>query len=187
MNNGQQNQAISDDQELASVLKGMRKPGHSMATSDPASHSQEGPGLNFEEAPAPANLPPAPAEIPAPSGELPSLPPLPGDVTPAEPAVAEPTSPAVAAPAATPQRGSSALDAIKKEALEELRPLVDKLSLPPKEKFDTMLLIIRSTDDNSLLEPAHLAAKAIPDEAERAQALLDVIKEIDYFSSQNAA
>lgn len=78
---------------------------------------------------------------------------------------------------------SGSLDSIKKDALEELRPLVGKLNLPAEEKFDTLLLIIRSTDDQSLLGPAHDAAKAIQDESRRAQALLDVIKEIDYFSA----
>jgi hypothetical protein len=84
---------------------------------------------------------------------------------------------------AAPATGGGALEAIKRNALEELRPLVDKLNLPPEEKFDTLLLIIRSTDDQSLVEAAHEAAKAIPDEVKRAQALLDVIKEIDYFST----
>lgn len=79
---------------------------------------------------------------------------------------------------------SSDLDGIKKSALEELRPLVDKLSLPADEKFDTLLLLIRSTDDKSLISAAHDAAKNIEDETKRAQALLDVIKEIDYFSAQ---
>ena len=64
----------------------------------------------------------------------------------------------------------------------ELRPLVDKLDLPADEKFDTLLLIIRSTDDKTLVNAAFDAAKEIPDENKRAQALLDVIKEIDYFS-----
>ena len=73
---------------------------------------------------------------------------------------------------------------MKTSALEELRPLVGKLNLPPEEQFDTLLLIIRSTDDQSLLNQAHEAAKQIPDETRRAQALLDVIKEIDYFSSK---
>jgi hypothetical protein len=45
-------------------------------------------------------------------------------------------------------------------------------------------LIIRSTDDQSLLAEAHEAAKAIEDETKRASALLDVIKEIDYFGNQ---
>lgn len=74
------------------------------------------------------------------------------------------------------------LESIKKDALTELRPLIDKLSLPPEEKFDTLLLIIRSTDDSSLIPAVHEAAKSIEDESKRAQALLDVIKEIDFFS-----
>ena len=80
--------------------------------------------------------------------------------------------------------GDSGLDKIKASALEELKPLVGKLSLAPEEKFDTLLLIIRSTDDQSLLDEAHAAAKAIDDETKRAQALLDIIKEVDYFSAK---
>ena len=80
--------------------------------------------------------------------------------------------------------GSGPLDKLKASALEELRPLVGKLNLPAEEKFDTLLLIIRSTDDQSLLDEAHDAAKEITDDVKRAQALLDIIKEIDYFSSK---
>lgn len=79
---------------------------------------------------------------------------------------------------------SGPLDSIKNEALNELRPLVDKLGVAPEEKFDTYLLLIRSSDDMSLIAPAHEAAKAIPDESRRAQALLDIIKEIDYLTHQ---
>lgn len=71
---------------------------------------------------------------------------------------------------------------IKKDALDELRPLVDKLDVSAEEKFDTYLLLIRSTDDTNLVGPAHEAAKAITDEAKRAEALLEIIKEIDYLS-----
>lgn len=77
---------------------------------------------------------------------------------------------------------SGPLADIKNDALNELRPLVDKLTVSPEEKFDTYLLLIRSTDDESLIAPAHEAAKAIEDEARRAEALLDIIKEIDYLS-----
>ncbi|MFZ2545144.1 MAG: hypothetical protein WAW80_04155 [Candidatus Saccharimonadales bacterium] len=77
---------------------------------------------------------------------------------------------------------SSPLADIKKDALLELRPLVDKLSVSPEEKFDTYLLLIRSTDDINLIAPAHDAAKSIQDEARRAEALLNIIKEIDYLS-----
>jgi hypothetical protein len=106
--------------------------------------------------------------------------------------LAEPASiPAPAAPAmvtpptpATPSTALPGLDSIKRNALAELRPLVDKLTLPPEEKFNTILLIIRSTDDPSLLPAAHEAARAIPDENHRAQALLNVIKEVDFFGQQ---
>jgi hypothetical protein len=74
------------------------------------------------------------------------------------------------------------LAAIKKDALIELRPLVDKLSVSADEKFDTYLLLIRSTDDSNLIAPAYEAAKAITDDTRRAEALLDIIKEIDYLS-----
>jgi hypothetical protein len=81
-----------------------------------------------------------------------------------------------------PSTGSSDLESIKKDALSELRPLVDKLNVAPEEKFDTYLLLLRSTDDQALIAPAHEAARAITDEARRAQALLDIIKEIDYLA-----
>lgn len=124
----------------------------------------------------------------------------PADTTPADdgtqPAFSSPASEPVASTlpeiAVAPVTGivstpgeadaTSDLESIKKDALTELRPLVDKLNLSPEDKFDTLLLIIRSTDDRSLVPQAHEAAKAIEDDARRAEALLDVIKEIDYFS-----
>lgn len=111
----------------------------------------------------------------------PTPPPPPADDE--EPAEAEPApAPSKPTKAATPAVDTS-LDAVKRDAITELRPLVDKLNIAPDEKFDTYLLLIRSTDDRSLIAPAHEAAKAIPDEARRAQALLDIIKEIDYLSN----
>lgn len=88
--------------------------------------------------------------------------------------------------AAGPVTVTGPLADIKNDALNELRPLVDKLTVSPEEKFDTYLLLIRSTDDESLIAPAHEAAKAIEDEARRAEALLDIIKEIDYLSRPKA-
>lgn len=95
------------------------------------------------------------------------------------------TTVSFSAPSATSYAGisnsSSALDDIKGQALSELRPLVDKLNLAPEDKFDVLLLMIRSTDDSSLVSEAHAVAKQIQDDARRAQALLDIIKEIDFF------
>lgn len=82
---------------------------------------------------------------------------------------------------------SSNLESIKQDALSELRPLVDKLNVAPEEKFDTYLLLLRSTDDQALIAPAHEAARNITDEARRAQALLDIIKEIDYLAGPQQA
>lgn len=194
-NNGQA--PATDDQELAQVLAGMNQQVGDQPTTDS--------GLQFEEtgslpAPDPAATP---AEDAAPAAEstettpeiaIPDLPepaevaPLPetvaetppaADVPASEPAVIEPL-PAAALP---PVSISPELESLKKDALEQLRPLVDRLDLPAQEKFDTLLLIIRSTDDQSLLAAANEAAKSIEDETKRAEALLDVIKEIDFFSA----
>lgn len=103
-------------------------------------------------------------------------------VSPLEP-VAETLQPAVAPVASTTD--VSDLESIKKTALGELRPLINKVDLPAEEKFDTYLMLIRSTDDSTLIAPAHAAAQAITDETRRAEALLDIIKEIDYLSRNN--
>ena len=96
------------------------------------------------------------------------------------PQLTETPTPAPVTP--TPATNSPNLEGVKKDALEELRPLIDKVDLPAEEKFDTYLMLIRSTDDSSLIPPAHVAAQGIVDETRRAQALLDIIKEIDYLS-----
>lgn len=120
------------------------------------------------------DAPEVPASSPAPVS---SVPPLQFEETPATPAA----EPAPAAPIVT-SSASTDLDSIKKDALGELRPLIDKVELPAEEKFDTYLMLIRSTDDSSLIGPAHAAAQGIADEKRRAEALLDIIKEIDYLS-----
>ena len=60
-----------------------------------------------------------------------------------------------------------------------------KVDLPAEEKFDTYLMLIRSTDDKSLIAPAHAAAQNIGDEKRKAEALLEIIKEIDYLSRKD--
>lgn len=79
------------------------------------------------------------------------------------------------------------LEGIRKDALNELRPLVDKLDISADEKFDICLLLLRSTDDKTLIPIAHEAARQISDETKRAQALLDVIREIDFLSTPEPA
>lgn len=90
-------------------------------------------------------------------------------------------------PVGNPVPSRDNLEGVKMEAVNELRPLIDKLDLPPDEKFDTYLLLIRCTDDRELIPPAHEVAKLIADDSRRALALLDIIKEIDYLSNKDKA
>jgi hypothetical protein len=76
---------------------------------------------------------------------------------------------------------------IKQHALTELSPLIDKLDLPPEDKFRTLMMMIQASDDESLVKAAYAAAHAIPDEKARAQALLDIINEVNYFTSPHPA
>lgn len=126
---------------------------------------------------APEEPAPAPMQTPTPE-PVSTVPPMQFEETPVAPVVM-PTPTNQSAPV------SSDLDTIKKDALGELRPLIDKVELPAEEKFDTYLMLIRSTDDSSLIGPAHAAAQGIADEKRRAEALLDIIKEIDYLSHGN--
>ena len=128
--------------------------------------SRDSDNLNFEETPvAPV---PAAATMPAPMPAAPvAATPIPGYNPPVE---------AV----------SDSLEDIKKDALIELRPLVEKLNLSAEERFDIYLLLLRSTDDKTLIAPAYATAHNITDESKRAQALLDIIKEIDYLSNPPA-
>lgn len=156
----EQQQPISDDQELAKALAGVLpdvpEPVATSTTPDPTVPTL--PSLDETN------------ELPQPS----SAPSEPMTVTP-DPVVDTPN----------PSANTSDLDGIKKTALGELRPLIDKVDLPAEEKFDTYLMLIRSTDDSSLIAPAHVAAQGISDETRRAEALLDIIKEIDYLSRNN--
>lgn len=77
------------------------------------------------------------------------------------------------------------LDPIKKKALAELEPIIDELDLSAEEKFQTILMIIQTSDKKDLIEKAYDAADKIEDKKLRAQALLSVVKEIDYFENKN--
>ena len=75
------------------------------------------------------------------------------------------------------------IDTVKKSALEQLRPLIEKLDLNPIDKFDKYLMMLRASDDPTLIKPAFDAAQGIEGEKEKAQALLDIINEINYITA----
>jgi len=90
----------------------------------------------------------------------------------------------VPAPTATPSAGTDELLSLKQTALSQLAPLVDHLDQTPEEKFRTTMMMIQANDNQLLLKNAYDAAQAIPDDKTRAQALLDVVNEINYFTQK---
>jgi hypothetical protein len=109
---------------------------------------------------------------------------LPASVPPADeaaelPVVAPPAS------AAAPMAGdgdSNGLLNIKQQALQQLTPLLGHLNQTPDERFRTTMMMIQASDNSALLSSAYEAAQQITDEKMRAQALLDVVNEINYFT-----
>lgn len=75
---------------------------------------------------------------------------------------------------------------IKQDALQQLSPLVSHLEQTPEEKFRTTMMMIQASDNQSLIKDAYECAKQITDEKARAQALLDVVNEINYFTQHNS-
>jgi hypothetical protein len=73
---------------------------------------------------------------------------------------------------------------LKQQALQNLAPLVDHLDQTAEEKFKTTMMLIQASDNADLIPEAYEAANKIEDEKVRAQALLDVVNEINYFTQQ---
>ena len=112
-----------------------------------------------EPAPAPAPEPtPAPAPEPAPEPE---------------------PVPSVEAPMPDLVPSNLNTSEVKKAALRDLVPLLDKVSMNSSEKFKIYRDIFDDLKDYTVLDPAYHAAREIPDETERANALLYLIKSID--------
>ena len=76
---------------------------------------------------------------------------------------------------------------LKQKALQQLSPLVGQLDQTPEEKFRTTMMMIQASDDQSLLKSAYESAQQITDEKTKAQALLDIVNEINYFTQQQEA
>ncbi len=162
----------TDEQDLVKALDNVAGAAASVG-GVPASNTYGGSVMS------PATAGPIASPFPdAPPAPQPTMPPY----LAAEPSSLPVPSLPIPEPSAVSTDDAGPLASIKQDALVALRPLVDKLNVSPEEKFDTYLLLIRSTDDTDLIAPAHEAAKAIADETRRAEALLDIIKEIDYLS-----
>ena len=165
-----QNQSGVNDEELNKMIASLRQEQQAGAPANQAVNQ-----------PATQPAKPTPVAPAKPAGK--STPAQPADPTKAK---SEPT------PATPPNVNplghnvdNGALGDIRLQVISELRPLVNRLDfLAPADKFDTLLLLIRTIDDSSLIPMAHQTAMAIPDEVKRAQALLDILKEIDFFTQK---
>ncbi len=73
---------------------------------------------------------------------------------------------------------------IKQQALHQLSPIVTHLDQSPEDKFQTLMMMIQASDNQSLLKQAYEAAQQITDEKQKAQALLDIVNEVNYFTHQ---
>ena len=134
----------------------------------------------FSEESAAAATAPEPPAAPDPTPQPVQTAPVPSpsfaDYSAAQPSIAGDTSVV----------SSDELIELKRQALTDLGPLVDDLEQTPEEKFRTTMMLIQSTDNAGLLKAAYETAHAIPDEKARAQALLDVVNEINYFTQQSS-
>jgi hypothetical protein len=138
---------------------------------------QDNPGMGPMSMPNPTNGddgmpppldPPAAPSAPAPDFNTPEL-----------------STGAPAAPSTPASDDANDLVGIKQQALQHLSPLVSHLEQTPEEKFRTTMMMIQASDDQSLIKTAFEAAQAIEDDKARAQALLDVINEINYFTQHH--
>lgn len=104
--------------------------------------------------------------------------------TPAAPVPVIADAPANSASSLTSEKTDTLLK-LKQDALQSLAPMVNKLDQSPEEKFKTIMMLIQASDNTDLVKEAYEAAKQITDEKERAQALIDVVNEINYFTQKS--
>lgn len=89
------------------------------------------------------------------------------------------------APTASVDSTPSDLVEIKKSALQELSPLLDELDQTPEAKLNILMMTIQASDDQSLIPQAFETAKKIEGKKPRAEAMLDIINEINYFTKKS--
>ena len=133
-------------------------------------------------APAPEGIAPLDAASSIPDLAMPETPAAPAAPAPAEPVLApapapEVPAPEAPAPAEVPQNLNTT--EIKKAALRDLVPLLDKINMDPTQKFDIYRNIFEDLKDYTVLDPAYHAAREIADETKRAEALLYLVESID--------
>lgn len=132
-----------------------------------------------------APMPPDPVPSNSPSSETPTS--ASPDPTPPVDDVSSQADSLMPTPPTSDTAPNDDLLDIKQQALQQLTPLVGHLDQTPEEKFRTTMMMIQGADNQDLIKDAYAAAQQITDEKARAQALLDIVNEINYFTQHSAS
>lgn len=164
------------------------------AVAEPAVGFSSMPSADVAASPAPASAPSAPPTAPAaPTVDM-TPPQAASDTTSAdEPMSQPPQIGGVSTSIDDTQAGKTTSDpdpqhlaGLKQQALDHLEPLTDHIEGTPEETFKTTMMMIQANDNHTLLEKALASAKKIEDDKARAQAMLDIINEINYFAQASS-
>ena len=98
-----------------------------------------------------------------------------------EPVMPEPVTEEAPTPTTeeTPEQVPQNATEVKKAALRDLAPLMDKVQMDDEDSFNIYRDMFEELNDYTVLEPAYQAARGITEEEKRAEALLYLIEAID--------
>lgn len=94
-------------------------------------------------------------------------------VTPVE------TAPIETGSSVTEEMNVDQFENVKKQMLQDLYPLMDKIKMQPEQKFKVFKQMIESTGSKEMIASAYEAVKGIGNEEARAEALLFLVEKAD--------
>ena len=94
-------------------------------------------------------------------------------VTPVE------TAPIETGSSVTEEMNADQFENVKKQMLQHLYPLMDKIKMQPEQKFKVFKQMIESTGSKEMIASAYEAVKGIGNEEARAEALLFLVEKAD--------
>lgn len=101
------------------------------------------------------------------------------EMAPAAPEVGEAGATGINSENAGNEGTNMQFEEVKKQMLQDLYPLMDKIKMQPEQKFKVYKQMIESTGSKDMITSAYEAVKGIGDEAERAEALLFLVEKAD--------
>ena len=94
-------------------------------------------------------------------------------VTPVE------TAPIETGSSVTEEMNADQFENVKKQMLQDLYPLMDRIKMQPEQKFKVFKQMIESTGSKEMIASAYEAVKGIGNEEARAEALLFLVEKAD--------